>query len=81
MDTGGPCCMLRSRRDCFDIQTEKDVEEFKAKSQPLQALGLQNAINLTNSTHKKKQNIGRWKVWVALVLEWIEMVVSGKYSW
>lgn len=51
--------MLRSRRDCFDIQTEKDVEEFKAKSQPLQALGLQNAINLTNSTHKKKQNIGR----------------------
>lgn len=30
---------------------------------------------------QKKQNIGRWKVWVALVLEWIEMVVSGKYSW
>ena len=59
MDTGGPCCMLRSCRDCFDIQTEKDVEEFKAQSQPLQALGLQNAINLTNSTHKKKQNIGR----------------------
>ena len=51
--------MLRSCRDCFDIQTEKNVEEFKAQSQPLQALGLQNAINLTNSTHKKTEH---WKV-------------------
>ena len=49
--------MLRSCRDCFDIQTEKDVEEFKAQSQPLQALGLQNAINLTNSTHKKNRTL------------------------
>ena len=47
--------MLRSCRDCFDIQTEKDVEEFKAQSQPLQALRLQNAINLANSPHKKHQ--------------------------
>ncbi len=46
--------MLRSCRDCFDIQTEKDVEEFKAQSQPLQALRLQNAINLANSPHKKR---------------------------